>query len=168
MTATTYKFNKIDGKAFTRPVKVKDTSLAPYADFDASFRAFLLEWNIPGATLAVAKEGRLVLVRGYGEASPGRPTHASDRGRIASLSKAVTAAAILTMVEDGVLDLDESAYALLPQSRQGAADADSPLSEITIRHLLHHQGDGIKLLQETRCLRRSPLQSKWTPSRPPP
>ncbi len=111
-----------------------------FEGFDEELSTLFEEHGIPGASVAVVYEGRLVLVRAYGEADEGRLANASDTGRIASLSKAVTSAAVLRLVEEGLLDLDAPAFALLPDLEPDGGDADSRLADITVRHLLLHTG----------------------------
>jgi CubicO group peptidase (beta-lactamase class C family) len=113
-----------------------DADLAP---FDDMMLKFLADNQIPGASLAVTKDGRLVYARGFGHADPpqlGLPVQPSMRFRIASISKPITAAAILKLVEMGLLKLDDHVFALLGITLP--ANADPRLQKITIKHLLHH------------------------------
>jgi N-acyl-D-amino-acid deacylase len=100
-------------------------------------------WQIPGAALAVVRDGRLALARGYGLADPdmGEQVQPDSLFRIGAVSKPVTAVAVLKLVEDGRLDLDESAFDLLAdiEPPEGAT-LDDRLDDITIRHLLEHSG----------------------------
>jgi CubicO group peptidase (beta-lactamase class C family) len=109
------------------------------ASFDALMTKFVRDNDVPGAALAVTKDGRLVYARGFGYADRenGTPVRPKTRFRIASISKPITAAAILRLVMLGKLKLDERAFELL-----GLADdaADPRLKEVTIRELLHHTG----------------------------
>src|SRR5438105_631526 len=68
--------------------------------FDEVMTKFLRDHPVPGAALAVAKEGRLVYVRGFGYADPdrGRAVLPKSRFRVASISKPITAAAILRLI----------------------------------------------------------------------
>jgi N-acyl-D-amino-acid deacylase len=111
--------------------------------YDRAFAELLGKYEIPGGAFALAKDGRLVLARGYGWADEeeGQPVQPDSLFRIASLSKPITAAAILRLVEEGQLDLDEQAFHILGSLRpaEGAA-ADPRIYEITIRQLLSHTG----------------------------
>src|SRR5215207_5822007 len=83
--------------------------------YDRAVADLIARWSIPGAALAIAKDGRLVLARGYGlafveEDAPVRP---DSLFRIASVSKPITAAAVLRLVEQGRLTLDTPAFRLL-------------------------------------------------------
>jgi len=71
--------------------------------FDDWMTAILAKWQIPGAALAVSHDGRLVLDRVYGAGESGA------RFPIRGLSKAIAAAAVLRLAENGRLSLDDRA-----------------------------------------------------------
>ena len=75
----------------------------------------LLNYGIPGGSLVVVKDGRLVFARGYGWADieHDEPFQPDSRCRIASLSKTITAAAAMKLAEADRLDLDTRAFILL-------------------------------------------------------
>ena len=108
------------------------------ASYDNEIQKFMSKWGVPGAAVAVVRDGRLVFARGYGVADPasGAPVQPDSLFRIASLSKPITAAAVLRLVQDGGLSLDLKAF---PYLARGAA-SDSRLNDITVRHLLEHSG----------------------------
>jgi len=112
--------------------------------FDQMMREFVRENEIPGAALAVAKDDRLLYARGFGWADREnrKPVQPHSLFRTASISKPITAVAILRLVEEGKLKLDGKAFALLPHKPHLAKDAkvDARLKQITIRHLLQHRG----------------------------
>jgi N-acyl-D-amino-acid deacylase len=104
---------------------------------------FLRDYNVPGGSLAIAKDGRLVFARGYGWANVEnkRPMRPTSRFNLASCSKPITAAAILKLVDQGKLRLDDKVFALLDDIKPPpGARADPRLKEITVRQLLHHAG----------------------------
>ena len=122
---------------------VTGPALPGLAAVDTAMFSLLEQHGSPGGQLAVAYRGRLVLSRGYGFAD--RDTHApatpDSLSRIASLSKLLTAAAILQLVEAQKLDLDAPAFALLPHLTPARGKTPDPrLGTITVRHLLHHSG----------------------------
>ncbi len=114
------------------------------AALDESIQQFMTQWNIPGGSVAVAKNGRLVYARGFGFADTStdelvQPTH---RFRMASLSKPITATAIYHLVEEGKLSLQDHVF-----GQDGILNDDEflPLhderfADITIKQLLGHQG----------------------------
>jgi len=108
------------------------------AAFDQLVEGLLQKYDVPGAALAVVKDGRLVLARGYGLADKEQhqPVQPDSLFRIASLSKPFTSVAILTLVERGKLRLEDRAFALLGLGKP----SDPRLEKITIRELLQHAG----------------------------
>ena len=114
------------------------------AAFDRVLTDLMRKWAIPGGALAVVKDGRLVLARGYGYADVDakEPVAPDALFRIASVSKPITAVAALRLAEQGRLDLDAKAFALLPQLQApaGATNLDARLGDITVRQLLSHLG----------------------------
>ncbi len=109
-------------------------------------RRTLKENNIPGATLAVSYRGELLFARGFGYSDVDTMTAmpAAANMRIASVSKPITAVAILLLVQDGKLKLDQHALELLAQhpsysfKTQDAVKSDPRWSTISVRHLLNH------------------------------
>ena len=89
--------------------------VASLAIFDTVMVDLMAKWQIPGGTLAVVSNGRLVLARGYGLADVERDVIVQPGSlfRLASLSKPITAIAALKLVEEGLLDLDAKAFSLL-------------------------------------------------------
>ena len=87
----------------------------------------------PGASLLVVKAGKTLVRRGYGMADleTGAPVTPATNFRLASVSKQFTAAAILLLMEDGRLTLDDPVRQWLPALPARNAG-------VTIRHLLTH------------------------------
>lgn len=111
--------------------------------FDQNITALMAKHHIPGATIGVARNGKLVIARAYGLADREHniPTQPDSLFRIGCVSKALTATAILKLVEEGRLDLDTKVFPLLDQFHplQGK-QADPRLANITVRQLLQHTG----------------------------
>ncbi|MET8199801.1 serine hydrolase domain-containing protein [Micromonospora taraxaci] len=107
---------------------------------DGLLPAALDRTGIAGATVAVVNDGKIVTTRGYGYADTGDGGEGAvpvdpDRHlfRMGSVSKLVTATAVLQLVQDGKLDLDADVETYL--------DFDLPRSydrAVTLRHLLTH------------------------------
>lgn len=89
--------------------------------------------HLPGVSLAVIKDGRIVKAAGYGVASLELNVPASERTvyEVGSISKQFTADAVLLLAEDGKLSLDDPLSKYL--SRTPPA-----WSAITLRHVLTH------------------------------
>ncbi len=119
--------------------------------FDRLMLDLLKRWNLPGGALAVAKDGRLVLARGYGYADKEsqEPVQPESLFRIASISKPITAAAVLKLWEEGRLDLDAKAFCRPGAPQTGCiltlvpppnTRVDGRVYSVTVRQLLHHAG----------------------------
>ncbi len=110
------------------------------APIDKVARSFVLEQNIPGLAIAVAKDGQLVYARGFGYADVERkePVLPESLFRIASVSKPITAVAVMQLIERGKLSFDtrmvDVLRTLVPRGQKG----DPRLNVITVRHLLQH------------------------------
>jgi len=112
---------------------------------DQQVQNFLSQYNIPGATLAIARQGKLVYARGFGNASldGSELTQPHHMFRIASVSKPITSIAIMKLVEDGQLNLSDKAFGpsgLLANHPylSTVPYSDSRLEDITVQHLLEH------------------------------
>lgn len=111
------------------------------AKFDGHITEFMRKWGIPAGAVAVAHRGKLVLARGYGIADreSQKPVTPDTLFRIASVSKPVTAVAVLRLVERKKLSLADRAFDRLPKfPLPEGADVDARLKNITIAELLHH------------------------------
>ncbi|MEL6614372.1 MAG: serine hydrolase domain-containing protein, partial [Bacteroidota bacterium] len=111
------------------------------AHYDTWAQGILDTYGLPGMSVAVMKEGRLVYARGFGVADPAtnEPVRPQSRFRLASISKPITAAAAMWLVERGLLDLDAQAFAMLPDHPPLAGETEDPrLADITVRDLLQH------------------------------
>lgn len=89
--------------------------------------------KIPGLSIAVIDEGRIVKQASYGLASVelGVPVTNATLFTLASTTKEFTAVAIMALVEDGRLSLDESVRTYLPE-------LPAAWAPVTIRHCLSH------------------------------
>ena len=109
------------------------------AAFDQAVTSIMTQYNIPGAALAVTNQGRLVLAHGYGTLDPGgiEPVQPDSLFRVASLSKPITAVAILQLWDQGLIDLDRGAFHYLPDIHTIPGQPRNPqMSQITVRQLL--------------------------------
>ncbi len=111
------------------------------APLDVAMARLLSSLGIPGGALGIARAGRLVYAKGFGVASRERNTGvtADSRFRIASVSKPFTAAAVLRLVEQGKLKLNEPVLPRLGLQPLGGI-SDARWGRITARHLLNHTG----------------------------
>ncbi|MEQ9407566.1 MAG: serine hydrolase [Fuerstiella sp.] len=130
----------------TAPYNVRSGEDDPrFAGYDRRMRAFMKEHRVPGASIAVTHESRVVFARGYGYAdiAAAEQVRPESLFRIASISKPITAVAILQLVENGQLKLDDTVLSVLDYEHDIATageDFDPRWRDITIRHLLQHRG----------------------------
>ncbi len=99
--------------------------------------------GIPGGALALVKDGKLVLARGYGwsNLANGAPVTPDAVFGVASLSKTLTAVAVLKLVDEGKLKLEDRVFGVLSHLRAPpGARVDPRMIGITIRQLLNHSG----------------------------
>ena len=109
--------------------------------FDHEIVALMEKWDVPGASLAVARDGRLLLARGYGWADRGREIAATPQTlfRLGSLAKPITAVAVLQLADEGRLRLDDRVVPLLGElGPRPDRIRDPRVMAITVRQLLHH------------------------------
>jgi CubicO group peptidase (beta-lactamase class C family) len=95
--------------------------------------------KVPGASVAVIHHNEVIYARGFGVTSVedgGLPCTPTTLFRIGSTSKPLTTAAIMRLVEQGVLELDTSIDELLPDLQLSEPGA---IQQVTLRKLLSHQ-----------------------------
>lgn len=128
------------GTATPTDLPTTGPSPAGVTAFDDAIPGFLAQWGIPGATVAAMRDGRLAVARGYGYAGPDtdEPVTPGALCRVGSISKPVTAAAVLDLVERGALSLDDRAVELLADLVPAGGPADERVADVTVRQLLRH------------------------------
>jgi CubicO group peptidase (beta-lactamase class C family) len=104
-----------------------------YAEVADLVESARLEWGAPGVSVAVAVDGEIAWARGFGlaDVENGVEARADTVYRIASISKPMTATAVMQLVEQGKIGLDDLASTHVPDF------PDRGLG-ITLRHLLSH------------------------------
>ena len=107
-------------------------------DLDAFTTRVLKEFEVPGLAVAIVKDGRVVLAKGYGVRKLGEATPVDENTLfgIASNTKAFTAAALAMLVDEGKISWDDAVAKHLP-----AFQLYDPYvtREMTIRDLLTHR-----------------------------
>jgi CubicO group peptidase (beta-lactamase class C family) len=107
----------------------------PTARVDAFVAAEMKRQHIPGVSVAVVRDGTIVLAKGYGLANvehqvPVKPETIFQSG---SVGKQFTATAVMMLVEEGKVGLDDPITKYFP-------DGPEAWKKITVRHLLSHTG----------------------------
>ena len=110
-----------------------DASAGLEKSVDELARAFIDSGQAAGISLAVAREGELLMARGYGLADVENdvPATAATVYRIGSITKQFTAAAIMRLIEQGELTLGTELAAVLPE-------VDTEGHTVTVEQLLNH------------------------------
>jgi CubicO group peptidase (beta-lactamase class C family) len=119
------------------PAERESKARTVFADVDKVFNDFAAEKHTPGLVWGIVLDGKLVHTGATGFANVEKkiPAAAETRFRIASMSKSVTALAIMKLRDAGKLSLADPVEKFLPEFRAiGPLTVDSP--PITIRHLL--------------------------------
>jgi CubicO group peptidase (beta-lactamase class C family) len=100
---------------------------------DAAVVEVMKKQHVPGVAIAVVHKGDVLVAKGYGEANVEHhvPVKAETVFQTASVGKQFTAAAVMTLVDDGKLSLDDPITKFFV-----GVPRDWP--EITVRHLLTH------------------------------
>ena len=111
---------------------------APPSDLDSYVARVLKTFDVPGLSIAIVRDGKTVLAKGYGVRKLGdfTPTDENTLFGIGSNTKAFTTAALATLVDEGKIAWDDPVYQRLP----GFQMYDPYVShEMTIRDLLTHR-----------------------------
>lgn len=123
-----------------QPVPATGKTDAKFVSFDQLMTSFLKKnEHVPGAGIAVARDGQIVYARGFGYSNKEKkePVEPQALFRIASVSKPITGVAILHLVERGKLKLDDHVFDVL-QLKAPAENFDQRWKKVTIWQLLHH------------------------------
>ena len=110
----------------------------PPADLDSYVARALKTFEVPGISIAIVKDGKVVLAKGYGVRKLGdaAPVDENTLFGIGSNTKAFTSAALASLVDAGKISWDDPVYQRLP----GFQMYDPYVShEMTIRDLLTHR-----------------------------
>jgi len=102
------------------------------------------KWNLVGASFCIAHKGRVIYAHSFGMANKEegiamQPYHTM---RVASVSKLITATAVMKLVEDGKLRLDDKVFGVngILNDPRFLKYKDKRVEEITVHNLLNHSG----------------------------
>lgn len=104
---------------------------------DTQVPELLARYDVPGAAATVVADGAPAASGTYGYADPSDETPYTEEHLLptGSVAKSFTAVAVLQLVDEGVLDLDEDVNAYLPEQARLPDTFDEP---VTLHHLLTH------------------------------
>ncbi|MEM1119737.1 MAG: serine hydrolase [Bacteroidota bacterium] len=121
--------------------KAKDTQ-----QIEKKVKKVMSRYKIPGASIAIVKDGKLVYAQGFGYGNKEKKEIASATSlyRVASISKPITAAAIMKLVEDGKLSLEDKVFGrgAILGSTYGTKAYGKREKAIKVKHLLEHRAGG--------------------------
>ena len=140
--ATRNSFVDTENLSFAQKLDNSDTRFEQSEYIDRLFESFIARYNIMGASVAVSKDERLIYAKGFGlaNAETAEPVQPGHLFRVASVSKLITAAAVLKLMEENKLHLDDKVF-----GENGILNdeifrdyKDNRVEKITIKHLLNH------------------------------
>ncbi|GGJ85755.1 serine hydrolase [Streptomyces camponoticapitis] len=114
------------------PADADTTAALTPAAVDRFMNDYLDRTGLPGAVVAVTRGNEVVHTAGYGHTAGGRTMTGRTPVPVASLSKSMTALAVMQLVEEGRIDLDRPVRSYLPEFTM----ADERAARITVRQLL--------------------------------
>ena len=128
-------------------------SASSTAAYDKAITSLMKTYKVPGGAVAVIDNGKLVLARGYGLSDTGNTliAHPDSLFRIASLSKQITSAVVLRLIQDGKLSLTDKPFPLLGFTPDPTKPETAALANMTIKELLQHIGGWSRETGCTNC-----------------
>jgi len=129
------------------PNNVRITNNTPvsqdFPDAEKIVNSFLHKWSIAGASVAVSKNGKLIFARGFGfsDTAAGIQSQPFNQYRIASISKLVTAIAVMKLHEEGKLSLADKVFGPdgILNDPYFSDPKDKRVYDITVEQLLSHE-----------------------------
>jgi CubicO group peptidase (beta-lactamase class C family) len=119
--------------SFARPAQAAGSD--SYQDIDTYIEKRLEQLNIPGASWVIVENDQIVHAKGFGVTGPSGEVPSSQTPYfIGSLTKSITALAVMQLVENGAIALDDPVQHYLPWFTLADPQA---AAQITIRHLLN-------------------------------
>jgi len=122
-----------------------EISEAPeFENFERVIRYFMRRWDIVGASVAIARGENLIYAKGFGlaDSTTKEAVQPYSRFRIASISKLITAVAIMKLQEEGKLSVHDNVFGPggILNDPFYSNPKDKRVYNITVAHLLAHEG----------------------------
>ncbi|MGC9344736.1 MAG: serine hydrolase domain-containing protein, partial [Bacteroidales bacterium] len=135
-------FTENENLSFALKLDNDDTDFVQEEYIDRLFESFLDRYSIKGASVAVTEGEKLVYAKGFGLANTenSEQVQPGHLFRIASVSKLITAVAIMKLSEENKLDLDQLVFGEkgILNDEIFSEYKDKRIEKIRIRHLLNH------------------------------
>ena len=139
----------IAGNAISHRLRNEISSYPEVSESEEQIQQFIDRWDIVGASVAIAKDERLIYAKGFGYANKEKGIQVEPRHlfRVASISKLITAVAIMKLKEEDQITLDQKVF-----GEEGVLNdpkyqniRDPRVRDITIYHLLTHSAGWDKI-----------------------
>ena len=115
---------------------------ASLSKLDRDICTFMQRWQIRGLELCITRNDSLLYAKGYGKADDDEPMRPGTIMRVASVSKLITAAGIMKLVEQGKLSLSDKVFGtegILNDTEFTENLAEKAYGDITVEQLLRHE-----------------------------
>lgn len=147
-------------KPFLLPLVLLSSTIATSAQtdkIDDYLKAEMAKWRIPGLSVAVLRDGKLLTARSYGLANVefSIPMSRETLHQLASATKMFTGTAVMMLVEDERLSLEDPVVRLLPE-------LPAAWSNVTVQHLLTHTSGVPDWFEANAGPRGNPLDAQAT------
>ncbi len=135
-----------EGPDATRPARPAADTGRVLPVLDQPILAFMANNNVPGVSLAISHNGRIIYTKGYGFADRESRTRVTPASlfRLASLSKPITSITVMTLVQAHKLSLHGKVFGpkRILGDRYGKKPYRKWVTDITVRFLLQHLDGG--------------------------
>ncbi|MDF9801134.1 CubicO group peptidase (beta-lactamase class C family) [Catalinimonas alkaloidigena] len=120
----------------------ENSNLKALSHVDSAMHRFIKRQGIIGASVGIVKDGQLIYTKGFGhtDIDAQQTTQPYHLFRIGSISKLITAVAVMKLYEDGKLQLEDKVFGKEGILQGGVYDKikDRKIYNIEVRHLLNH------------------------------
>ena len=119
-----------------RSAKTQAASDPAFDKIDSFLQSQLQAQNVPGISVAITKDDRIIYTKGFGVAnvSTGKPLQSFYTFHIASISKTFAATAVMQLAEQGKIDINKPLTTYLPYFKM----KDPRYKDITVKLMLNH------------------------------
>ena len=121
---------------FSQNIKIEGEKNSIGYKVDSIVIAKMNQYNIPGLSIGIVKQGEILYTKGYGVRSIETLEYVTENSvfHTASISKLFTAAAIMHLIEQNTISLDTKLIEVIPDLKY----TDNRIKEVTIKNLLNH------------------------------
>jgi CubicO group peptidase (beta-lactamase class C family) len=121
----------------TQSLQAQASTVAHEQELDAFIEEGMQDWQLPGLSIVVVKEGKVVYLKGFGVRTLGdsAPIDADTQFGIMSTTKAMTALSIAMLVDEGKIQWDDPVTKYLPWFQMPTPYLTE---QVTVRDLLRH------------------------------